>query len=110
MESAKKEGNARFWRDTCGAEIKAFFAAAFWYSLLIGSTFKQHRKKEAEQEKLAYWFPSETRWTQLKRFLKLSDPLTDKDHSADRVHRIRELLDFFTIACKVQYIPGKILL
>jgi hypothetical protein len=42
MESDKKDGHVRYWRDTCQAEVKAFFAAAIWYLLLTGATFKQY--------------------------------------------------------------------
>jgi hypothetical protein len=78
-----------------------------WHSLLSKATLVQHLKKDIDQSKLSYWFSSETRWEQIKRFLKLSDPSTDKDHSDDRMHRIRELFEFFMTACKACYQPSE---
>jgi Transposase IS4 len=105
--SEDKEGHARFWKPTSSAELKAFFAGAIWYSLLCKSTFIQHLKKEIDQDKLSYWFPSATRWEQIKRFIKLSDPTTDANFREDRMHRIRDLFDHFIAACKANFQPAQ---
>jgi hypothetical protein len=76
--------------------------------LLSVSSFCQHLKKEVQQDKLGYWFPSETRWQQIWRFLKLSDPHTDKDFTFDRMHSARELFDFFCSASRAHIFQGKI--
>jgi Transposase IS4 len=104
---AERDGKVRHWRATSAAELKAFFASVIWHSLLSNATILQHLKKEFGQSKLSYWFSSDTRWEQIKRFLKLSDPSTDKDHSDDRMHRIRELFEYFMTASKANYQPGE---
>jgi hypothetical protein len=105
----QKEGNVRYWRATNSAEIKGFFAAAIWYSLLCKATFTQHIKKDIDQDKLSFWFSSPTRWEQIKRYLKLSDPTTDSNFKEDRMHRIRELFDHFISACKANFQPSQCL-
>jgi hypothetical protein len=64
--SRQKEDNVRYWRATNSAEIKTFFNAAIWYSLLCKATFIQHLKKDIDQDKLSFWFSSPTRWEQIK--------------------------------------------
>jgi Transposase IS4 len=102
---AQKDNKVRYWRPTSGAELKAFFALVMWHSLLTKASLVQHFKREIDQAKLSFWFSSETRWEQIKHFLKLSDPSTDKDHRDDRMHRIRELFEYFITASKSSYQP-----
>lgn len=105
IESVKKEGKVRDWKPTCGAEIKAWFASVMWWCLSKGLSFEQFVKVTIDANRARKWFPSLTRWQQIKRFLKVSDPYKDPNHVHDRMYRVRELFDFFISACKANYWP-----
>ena len=95
----------REWNPTCAAEIRAWYASVIWWSLSKGLSFEQFIKVTIDPHRARKWFPSVTRWQQLKRFLKVSDPLKDPHHCHDRIYRLRELFDFFISACKANYWP-----
>jgi hypothetical protein len=70
--------HARPWHPTSAAEIKAWFASIIWWCVFKTFTFEQLFKSDMKSTKINQWFPNFRRWTQIKRFLKLSDPRKDK--------------------------------
>jgi hypothetical protein len=59
----------------------------------------------ADPQRVKSWFPNMTRWEQMKRFFKVSDPCTDHLHKEDKMWRIREVFDTLIAASKANYWP-----
>jgi Transposase IS4 len=106
-EKAKTTATSRPWQATSAAEIKAWFASIIWWCLVKSCSFEQFFNFDLNPHRLKAWFTSFKRWEQIKRFLKLFDPIKDKDNIQDRLFRVRELFEFFISACRANYWPGE---
>lgn len=106
MESEKKDNHVREWRPTCAAECKAWVASVLWWCLMKYMSFHQFYDKSIYPGRCKRWFPSFTRWEQLKRFWKVSHPRKDKDNVTDWMFRVRELFDHFMLGSKANYWPN----
>lgn len=109
IEAQKLEGRTRAWSPTCGAEIKAWFAAVMWWCLMRSCTFEQFYSNIINPILVSKWFPSFKRWQQIKRYLKVSDPHKDQEQAnkANKMYKVQELYDIFIQACKSYFYPGR---
>jgi hypothetical protein len=107
MTKEEKEGKMRHWTATSGAEIKAFIASVIWWCICKSFSFEQFFKHDVDSTRVKKWFPSWTRWCQIKRFLKVSDPSKDEENKHDRMFKVRELFDYFINACRASYWPNR---
>jgi Transposase IS4 len=105
LESNKKDGHVHDWQPTSAAEIRAWFASVMWYCIIKGLSIEHFLKGKIDPNRARIWFPSFRRWADIKRYLKISDPLKDPQNVADRMYRVRELFDYFISACKANYWP-----
>lgn len=64
----------RFWLPTCAAELKAWVATVIWWSLAKSLTIQTFYFHSLDMNKMKMWIPSWTRWQQLKRYFKVSNP------------------------------------
>ena len=102
-DSSDKKGRA--WKPTCEAELKAWIASVLCWSMFKTMSFCSFYQYARDPERVVSWFPSFTRWQQMKRFFKVSNPETDSEHKEDKMWRIREFFDTFLAACKANYWP-----
>lgn len=105
MESDKKDGHVRDFYPTCAGEIKAFIASVMLFCLCKSQSMEQFYNKLVDPAFVHKWFSSMSRWQQLKRFLKVSDPHQDTLHPTDRMYRVRELFECFISRCRSNYWP-----
>jgi hypothetical protein len=105
-EDKKLSSSGRIWYPTSGAEIRAWFASILWWCIIRSFTFEQFFRSNMDAFRPNRWFNNFTRWQQIKRFLKLSDPTKDKDNIKDRLFRVRELFQTFIEACRGNFWPG----
>lgn len=105
MATEEAGGNTRRWSNTCGAEIKAWFASVMFWCICKSLTFEQFWEGNIDPQRVKKWFPNYTRWAQIKRFLKISDPMQDPNNKHNRMFKVQELFDFFINACKANYWP-----
>jgi hypothetical protein len=106
MDAEKKGGKCRQWKDTCGAEIKAWVACVIMWCLSKSLSMEKFLKGEIDVRRVSSWFPLANRFENIKRFFKISDPLTDPEKMGDRLHKVREVWETFLAACKANYWPG----
>ena len=97
----------RFWLPTCAAELKAWVATVIWWSLAKSLTIQTFYFHSLDMNKMKMWIPSWTRWQQLKRYFKVSNPQDDLMNKEDKLHRIRELWDDFMSRCRANYWPTR---
>ena len=62
MHKESKEGNVRFWRDTCAAEIKAWVATIILWSAMKNVSISQIYEEKCTMMSFLKWFPSYSRW------------------------------------------------
>lgn len=77
MGQESTEKKCRNWKATCEAELKAWVASVICWSMFKTISFANFYKYAGDPNRVISWFPSLTRWEQIKRFFKVSDPLTD---------------------------------
>lgn len=107
MASEEQDGKIRAWSPTCGAEIKAWYAAVLWWCLMKSCTFSQFFANTINPAVVSRWFPSFKRWQQIKRFLKVSDPSKDEENKHNKMYKVQELFDVFIQACKASFYPAR---
>jgi hypothetical protein len=91
---AKQNNNeGRRWYPTSGAEMKAWFASIIWWCTVKNLSMISYLETDIDLQRPRRWFNSTVRWTQIRRFIKLSDPTKDPDNKADRLYRVREVFD-----------------
>ena len=100
MVEQEQDGLIRNWYATCGAEIKAWFAAVLVWCMCKTLSFEQFYQQSIDPGLVKKWFPSWKRFAAIKRFLKLSDPEKDNENRHNRMYKVAELFDFFIAACK----------
>lgn len=105
MESHGKK--RRYWSATCAAELKAWVATVMWWALAKNMSMETLYAESFDLNKIKVWIPSWTRWEQLKRFFKVSDPDEDLVNKSDKLQRIRELWEDFVSRCRANYWPGR---
>jgi Transposase IS4 len=106
-ESNKEKGGGRRWYPTAGAEIKAWFASIIWWCIIRSFTFESFFNSDMDPLRVRRWFSNFTRWEQIKRFLKLSDPTKDPSNTFDRLFKVKEIFMTFIEACRTNFWPGK---
>ena len=102
---AELDGKTRPWSETCGAEIKAWYASVMYWCMCKSLTFEQFWEFNIDPQKVKKWFPNFTRWAQIKRFLKWSNPIEDPKNKHNRMYKVQEIFDYFISACKANYWP-----
>jgi hypothetical protein len=94
------------WKDVCPGKLKAYIASVMWWTLLKNVSFENFHNGLIDPACVTIRFPSWTRWQKIKRFFKVSDPLTDPEFIGNQLHRVKELFNFFIVACKAHYWSG----
>ena len=107
MTRENNDGKTRDWTRTCGAEVKAFIASVIWWCICKSLSFEQFYKNHIDPTRVKRWFPSWLRWSQIKRFLKVSDPSEDEKNKQDSMFKVREVFEYFINACRTSYWPDR---
>lgn len=105
MEYGNSKGTPRKWHAVTGAELKAWVASVMLWSTWKTISFQNFHAGTMDPNKVQRWFPSFTRWEQIKRFFKLSHP--EHEDPTDKLTKVRGLWEYFLAACKANLWPGE---
>lgn len=100
MHKESKDGHVRFWRDTSAAEIKTWVATVIMWSAMKNVPIQQIYDENFTMSSFLKWFPSYSHWENIKRYFEVCHPVTEGANAADKLHKIRELFDYFVGDCR----------
>jgi hypothetical protein len=105
MEAGAVKGSPRPWYVLTAAELKAWVASVMFWCTFKSLSFQNFHAGILDSTRVQRWFPSYTRWEQVKRYFKISDPENENPH--DKLTKVRNLWDFFITACKANLWPSR---
>jgi hypothetical protein len=105
MELPTKKGNPRHWYAITGAELKAWVASVMFWCTFKSFSFQNFHAGRLDPNRVNRWFPSYTRWEQIKRYFKISNP--EEEDPYDKMAKVRGLWEHFLAACKANLWPSK---
>jgi hypothetical protein len=103
---AELVGGAREWHPTSTAEVKAWIAALMFMCLCKNMSPERWMDSKFDKNCASKWFGF-SRWKQIRRYFKASNPADDVLQKGDKLHKVRQFLTDFLCNCRRWYTPGE---